>query len=70
MTIYYNNETGESYPISHVRPFMKPSGNRKPTPLARHAFNTDLSVSLQKLSKHGERQTRFNRRHHLLLQDE
>jgi hypothetical protein len=68
--IYYNNETGESYPISHVRPFMKPSGNRKPWPLARHAFNTDLSVSSEELSKHGKRQLRFNRRHHLLLQDE
>jgi len=58
-SVYYNNETGESYPISHVRPFMKPSGNRKPTPLARHAFNTDLSVSLEKVSK---RQLELNKK--------
>jgi len=68
--IYHNVKTGDSYPISLVRPFMKPSGNKKPTSLAMHAFNTDLSVSSEELSKHGKRQLRFNRRHHLLLQDE
>ena len=68
-SIYYNNKTGESYPISHIRPFIT-SGNRKPTSLATHALNTDLSVSSEELSKHGKRQLRFNRRHHLLLQDE
>ena len=69
-SIYYNHKTGKSYPISNLRPFIDPSVNsNQPTSLATHAFNTDLSVS-SKLSKHGERQTRFNRRHHLLLQDE
>jgi len=69
--IYHNTKTGESYPISHLRPFMKPSGNsNQPPSLARHALNTSLSVSTEELSKHGKRQLRFNRRHHLLLQDE
>jgi len=49
--IYHNPETDKSYPISHVRPFMKPSGNRKPWPLAKHAFDTNLSVSTEKVNK-------------------
>jgi len=49
--IYHNEKTDKSYPISHVRPFMKPSGNRKPWPLAKHAFDTNLSVSTEKVNK-------------------
>ena len=70
--IYYNNETGKSYPISHIRPFITPGKSKQPRPLARNASNTDLSVSVgdKELSNHGKRQLRLNRRHHLLLQDE
>jgi len=59
--IYHNEKTDKSYPISHVRPFMKPSGNRKPWPLAKHAFDTNLSVSTENQSPEGRERIRFNR---------
>ena len=62
-SVFYNHKTGKSYPISNLRPFIDPSGNsNQPTSLATHAFNTDLSVSTEKLSPVGRERIEDNKK--------